>query len=53
MTAAQAEAVARVAAMAAERPAAADGGLSRAATVALVGLGVLVFALVLLALLLS
>jgi hypothetical protein len=53
LTSAQTEAIARVAAMAAARPAAADQGLSRAATVALVALGVLVFAMVLLALLVS
>lgn len=53
LTPAQAEAIAKVAEMAAARPSAAADGLSRAAKGALVALGILVFALLLLALLVS
>lgn len=53
LTVDQAEAVAKVSAMAAARPAAAEQGLSRAVTVTLVALGVLVVAMLLLALLVA
>lgn len=53
LTASQADAIAKVAAMAAARPPAAEQGLSRAVTFALVALGVLVAAMLLLALLVA